>query len=185
MVHRRGSPLVVVGGRAGRHGELILGNTQVVSVDGSFTRRRVGFSDQARQSVGGGVDTVHQGVGQACHRVGVSMPCRFQCGAWPGDVQVHGNAPHALRVLGDTVASARRDRGGVLSGSGVAAPRGIGSTRAEELYGKVTRRGVVGGLLAELGCPRSALATPSAQEGQRWWSLRRGVGVGFQRGGAC
>jgi hypothetical protein len=81
MVHHRGSPLVVVGGRAGRHGELILGNTQVVSVDGGFTRKRVGFSDQARQSVGGGVDTVHQGVGQACHRVGVSMSCGFRCGA--------------------------------------------------------------------------------------------------------
>jgi hypothetical protein len=113
------------------------------------------------------------------------MPCRFRCGAWPGDVQVHGNALHALRVLGDTVASAWRVRGDVLSGPWVEAPRGIGSTRVEELYGEVTRRGVVGGLLAARGCPRSALATPSAQEGWRWWSLWRGVGVGFQRGGVC
>jgi hypothetical protein len=60
MVHRRWSPLVVVGGCAGRHGELVLGDTQVVSVDGGFTQKRVGFSDQAGKSVGGGVDTVHQ-----------------------------------------------------------------------------------------------------------------------------
>jgi hypothetical protein len=32
MVHRRGSPLVVVGGRVGRHGELIPGSKQKVSV---------------------------------------------------------------------------------------------------------------------------------------------------------
>jgi hypothetical protein len=36
----------------------------------------------------------------------------------------------------------------------VAAPRGIGSTRAEELDGEMKRRGVDGGLLAKLECPR-------------------------------
>jgi hypothetical protein len=40
----------------------------------------------------------------------------------------------------------------------VAAPWGIGSARAEGLNGEVTRRGMDGGLLAELGCP--------------WWARR-------------
>jgi hypothetical protein len=76
MVHRRGSPLVDVGGRVGRHGELIPGNAPVVSVDGGFTRERVGFSDQARKPVGGGVDAVHKGVGKRLRRACSTVPCR-------------------------------------------------------------------------------------------------------------
>jgi hypothetical protein len=131
MVHRRWSPLVVVGGCAGRHGELVLGNTQVVSVDGGFTRKRVGFSDQAGKSVGDGADIVHQGVGRGWPRVASMSPCRCWCRAGLGSVQVHGNVQRALRALGYTAASTWRGQGDVHGGSEVAAPQGIDHTHQE------------------------------------------------------
>jgi hypothetical protein len=131
MVHRRWSPLVVVGGCAGRHSELVLGDTQVVSVDGGFTRKRVGFSDQAGKSVGGGIDTVHQGVGQGWPRVASMSPYRFWCKAGLGSVQVHWNVQRALRALGCTAASTWRGHSDVHGGSEVAAPRGIDHARVE------------------------------------------------------
>jgi hypothetical protein len=61
---------------------------------------------------------------------------------------------HALGAPGGQFGSGWRGQVECTMGLEVAAPRGIGSTRAEELDGEVTRRGVDGGLLAELECPR-------------------------------
>jgi hypothetical protein len=71
-------------------------------------------------------------------------------------VQAHGNALHALRVLGGTVASCGHGRGAVNGGFEVTASRGIDRACAEEFDGEVTGPEVVGGVLALLGCPRRA-----------------------------
>jgi hypothetical protein len=62
-----------------------------------------------------------------------------------------GTLLHALRVLGGLTGIRRRGRGGVYGGSEVAAPRGIGHTRADELDGEVTSPGAVGAIPPKLG----------------------------------
>jgi hypothetical protein len=104
--------------------------------------------------VGGGIDTVHQSEGRRWHRVASTLPRRCWCRAGLASGLVHGNALRALRALGCAAALIWRgqcdvngqDRGQLLQGIGSRCRGGSG--------GEVTGRGVDGGLLAELGCPR-------------------------------
>jgi hypothetical protein len=140
-----------MGGCAGRHGELVLGDTQVVLVDGSFTRKRVGFSDQAGKTVGGGVDTVHQGVGRGWPRVASTLPCRCWCRAGLGSVQVHRNVQRALRALGCTAASTWRGHGDVYGRDRGHLIRGIGQGGLREVSGEAMGRKTVGGVQLRSG----------------------------------
>jgi hypothetical protein len=76
MVHPRRSPLGIVGGCVMWHCALSVGSRVGASVAGCFMRERVGFSDQARKPVGGGVDAVHKGVGKRWPRACSTVPCR-------------------------------------------------------------------------------------------------------------
>jgi hypothetical protein len=165
MVHHRGSPLVVVGGCAGRHGELILGNTLVVLVDGGFMRKWVGFSDQAGKSVGGGIDTVHQGSGQGCRRVGGIVSCRCAWRVGLEKVLAHRNAGARSARSGGSVASDRLGRGGVLSGARAILVRGIDPLGQGGSGGEVMARSAVGGVLARHG----------VHQWQWRWRWRHGV----------
>jgi hypothetical protein len=90
VLHQR-SPLVVVGGRVGRHGELSPGNGQKVSVTGCVEREWVGFREGRKETVRGEGVTVHSKAGRWCHGVSGSMPCRCVCGVGLGEAQVHRN----------------------------------------------------------------------------------------------
>jgi hypothetical protein len=143
--------LGAVGGVWGRHCGPSAGVSVVLSVASRCGRESIIFREGAVVLVRSMVVTVCHGAGLCGRRDGLSMPCRR---AWRGEldnVQVHRNAMRALRALGGSIASHRHGRGGVFSGSEVAAPRGIDHTRAEGLYGEVTSPGAVGAVSPKLG----------------------------------
>jgi hypothetical protein len=65
-----------MGGYAGRHGVLSVGNRQVVSMAGQLMRYWVSFRERARETVLGGEAVVNRMAGQGWHRDGLWVPCR-------------------------------------------------------------------------------------------------------------
>jgi hypothetical protein len=143
--------LGAVGGVWGRHCGLSAGVSVVLSVVSRFGHESSVFREGAVILVQSVVITVCHGAGRCWRRDGLSMPCWRARRGELDDAQVHRNAMRALHALGGSIASDRRGRGGVLSGSEVAVPRGIDHTCAEGLYGEVTSPGAVGAVSPKLG----------------------------------
>jgi hypothetical protein len=178
--------LAVAGGALGRHCALGAGVCSVSLVAAWFDRNTGGFS---RDTIGFRLCPVaagHHDARWGWKHVDVTTPCRHACSARLGGVQVLGNAQHALRMLGGTVASGWHGRGAVCGGSKVAASRGIGHGRAGKLNGEVTGREVVGAAMPVLGAHggygndqgrRGVAGARSLQGGAGVW-----VPVGWQSG---
>jgi hypothetical protein len=150
-VHRRWTPLGVVGGCPRRHCALSPQNRWVASVASWFGRGTGGFRTAVSETVCRGVVSVHRGAGRGCRRIGSSMPCRHACKAGLDGAWVHGNVLHALRVLGGMTTSDWHDRGAMHGGSRTGVAWGIDRGCTEGLGGEVTAREMVGAGLPMLG----------------------------------
>jgi hypothetical protein len=168
-----------MGGCAGRHGELSPRNRQVVWVAGRVTRFWVGFRERARETVLGGEDAVHRMAGQGWHRDSLWVPCRCAWRGELGEAQVHRNAMHALRALGDPMTSTRHGRGGVHGGSRRFLLLGKGSPCRGRPGGEMTGMGVVGCLLAKRRCPRWPCRRPGGRGVLEPCHCKMGPGLGF------
>jgi hypothetical protein len=111
---------------------------------GGFSRAMVSFRL-------GPIACVLGGAGQWWHRVAGSMPCRCECGARLGGVQVHGNASPALLVLGGMVASEWHGRGIVHARSKAGMAWGIDHGGRHGAGGEVTAREGVIAVLPKFG----------------------------------
>jgi hypothetical protein len=123
----------------------------VVSVASRFGRSGGGFSRATVVFSLGPVTCVFDGAGQWWRRVEGSMPCRHACSARLDGACMHGNASHALRAPGGSMASGWHVRGAMHSGSRSGAAQGIDHGGRRRAGGKVTAREGVGAVLPKLG----------------------------------
>jgi hypothetical protein len=148
--------LADAGGCLGRYRAPSAGVQTVSSVAAGFGRDTCGFRWGAVGFRSGSVECELEGAGRRWRRVASTLSCRGWCRAGLDRAQTHGNVTHALCVLGGTVAPCGHGRGAVNGGFEVTASSGIDHACAEEFDGEVIGPGVVGGVLALLGCPRRA-----------------------------
>jgi hypothetical protein len=90
---------------------------------------------------------------------------------------------HALGALGGQIGSRRRGRGDVHGHARVVLLQGIGPLGHGRSGGEVMAREADGGVLPRLGIHGGQWRRPGVAWGGWDGSLRRGVGLGGQRGG--
>jgi hypothetical protein len=171
--------LVAMGGCAGWHGVLSLGNRERASVVGRFGRGSAWFSRDTLEPKLGQVATVHPDARRGWQRVEVTTPCSPACTARLGGVQVFGNAQHALRVLGGTGVLGWHGRGGTHGRPRAGLAWGIDPWGRCEADGEKMAWEVASCTLPKHGAHGRRWQHPVCRKGGDGGSLWHGVGVGF------